>query len=185
MPNSKIDWTKVKRDVLSSVTLVGNGVLQQLSRADMLEIGDAVVEEMKNLISKGISPIAGNGRFPEYKGAKAKKEANKGRRKKSKLSFSTSYPFSVQRKFPGKKERPVNLFLTGKQMKGLLAKALKGRFEVGYFDTLSIDKESGHRDGVNGQPRRPTIPSDREDFSPSIYRIINAVLSDILKRKKF
>lgn len=131
-------------------------------------IGALVVKEMSDMISKGISPIEGAGRFPAYK-AQAGQKNKKGTRK--------GYPYNTRQFKEGKKkDRPVNLYLTGDMMKDLTYEPIevKGswRTEIGYFEIDSILKEIGHRDGVNGQPKRPTLPQGQEGFAQRIQRIL-------------
>lgn len=134
------------------------------------KLGKIVVKEMKNNISKGISPIQGKGRFPGYKRAGDK----------------DGYPNTVRRQFPAKRRRPVNLKLSGAFLRMLRGKPKKvGRAfspNVGFFDNLSRKKESGHRDGVNGQPKRAIIPVGGESLKKSILiRVEKAFKAAILK----
>lgn len=83
-----------------------------LSKKNLEAIGDGVIKEMKDMISKGISPIEGRGRFPEYKSktdartAKnlAKVARNSGRRLKiqqaneKKITKQTRLKAKLQRK---------------------------------------------------------------------------------------
>jgi len=148
-------------------------VLKQLERlkdpidkptADL--VGKEVVDEMKSLIASGKSPIAGNGNFPRYINPK---------------------------KYPGKQKpaSPVNLFLTGKFLAALRATTKKGDTGidtyVGFRSSNQSKKESGHREGVNGQPSRPIIPDGDESFVLSIRKIIRKIYEDridFLTRKK-
>ena len=129
-------------------------------REDAKALGEAVVDEMKSLISKGISPIKSVGRLPGYlyQGKKGK------------------YPDSVKKKYPGKKQRPVNLTLTGDMLRALKSRVTKGKFssaiEIGYFVEREAKKEQGHREGVHGQPPRPTIPEGDEVFAAKIQTLI-------------
>ena len=102
------------------------------------QAGKIVVREMKRSISKGISPIASIGRYAPYasqrKTAAAKSSIRdlsksarglsrreraaaqrfvKSKRKSLKSQQNRLYPLSVQKKFPSKRERPVNLKLGG------------------------------------------------------------------------
>lgn len=141
-------------------------------------VGYTIRQRMLQLIARGISPIFGYGRFPGYKGVSAaRKTSAKARAMRSSKSGRKPYPFSVQKQFPAKRPRPVNLFLSGSFLSDLtFAVASLGRkkvIEIGYFEELSAKKESGHREGVNGQPKRPTIPKGNETFS-------SVIISDIL-----
>lgn len=130
-------------------------------------VGESVVKIMKELISKGISPIRNWGKFQKYKDRK---------------------------KYPGdqKPATPVNLKLTGAflaDLKHEIKKVSSGSGTKIFFDSdLSRKKESGHREGVHGQPKRPTIPVDNEgeEFNvkivQSIKKIYNARIREILKK---
>lgn len=125
----------------------------KVSRSGLQKAADQLETTMKSQIAKGISPIRGNGRFPEYKNAGVK-----GR-----------YPDSARDKFPNKRQRPVNLFLSGDMLDDLDARALTSEvIEVGYSDSKQAQKERDHRDGANGQPKRPTIPQGAEEFNQTI-----------------
>lgn len=129
-------------------------------KEDAKELGEAVVLEMKTMIAKGISPIRGVGRFPGYK-----HQGKDGR-----------YPKSVMSKYPDKKQRPVNLHLTGEMLSSLVSKVVKGQVcpavQIEYQSEISKNKEQGHREGVNGQPKRPTIPEGEEQFAAKIQNLI-------------
>ena len=129
------------------------------SKEEAKAMGEAVVGEMKDMISKGISPIAGNGRFPGYLHANTKGK----------------YPEKARKDYPSKRSRPVNLHLSGDQLHSLVSKPYQARkgwgVEVGYWDSLSKKKEEGHRVGVHGQPSRPTIPQDGERFALRITEL--------------
>ncbi len=189
-----IDLQKFKDDFERELKKAAALALKQIDRKDKMEIGDAAIDEMKKVIAKGISPIKGVGRFEAYKWAGAANRITKiakgltGARKKSARQKASDlkkgkYPFSMKNKFPNKRERPVNLFLSGDQLSNLITKPTQSGLEVGYYDKLSAQKEQGHREGVNGQPRRPTIPKNGEEFSPSIYRRIVDVVTSIVGKK--
>lgn len=145
------------------------------TKKEAQELGDDVVFQMKQLIAKGISPIRSVGRFPAYKGA-----GKKGR-----------YPQSVQSRYPGKRDRPVNLKLSGEFLNDLTFKVKPGTagkhasVEIGYYTRSEQDKERSHRDGTNGQPKRPTIPQGSEQFAVTIQRtILNRLREAITKAVK-
>lgn len=154
-------------------------------------IGALVVKEMSDMIGKGISPIEGAGRFPAYKAQTrvkvlnklAKSASGRGDKAKAKSLRSKSkdakkgYPYNTKEFKEGKKrDRPVNLFLTGDMMRDLTYEPIERNgswlTEIGYFTIDSILKEIGHRDGVNGQPKRPTLPQGQEGFAQRIQRIL-------------
>ncbi len=83
----------------------------------------------------------------------------------------------MQDEFPDKRPRPVNLKLSGDFLENLtftLASKRGGGYgiRIGYYDELSKKKELGHAIGVNGQPKRPTIPESVEDFTSAIRQRI-------------
>lgn len=191
---AKINLQKFKADLRREMLKEAEKALKSLSATDLLEIGDAAVEEMKKAIAKGISPIASAGRFPAYKWAgkandirKKAKGGGKAKKKSAKNLVAdikkTKYPFNQRNKFPDKRERPVNLKLSGDMLANLKAFVVGRTLEVGYKDELSSLKEQGHREGVNGQPKRPSIPEKGEEFSPSIYRRLLRAVQEVFDRK--
>lgn len=133
-----------------------------LSYSEADNLGKSVVLTMKDLISKGISPILGNGRFPAYKNPD---------------------------RYPGnrKPKSPVNLYLKGDFLNSLGSRVVDrpGGFsaEISYSSDQDI-KETGHREGANGQPKRPTIPrtSDGERFSQTIQQAYLKIIFDAVSR---
>lgn len=182
----KVDKKKLQEFLMAEVKKINEG----LGKETMAVIGDAVIGEMKSMISRGISPIEGAGRFPEYK---AKKDARPpaGRRvNRSKRRVKTKpkgYPYSVQGKFPGKRPRPVNLFLSGKFL-SLLKKLItprdngSARLEIGFEDSKAVKMEEGHRTGWLGQGKRATIPQGREQFAQRIQQVIKQTLNQSLEK---
>lgn len=153
-----------------------------VTRKEADQIGTQAVAIMRDLVSKGISPVKGPGlgtKFPAYKWSKA-----------SKKERADKYPYAVMKRYPDKKVTPVNLRLTGKQMASLNYDVLENpkgfAVSIGYDDTLSIKKESGHREGVGGQPSRPTIPvvPSGEEFAQKIQqaylRVLNAAVKSVI-----
>lgn len=144
--------------------------IKDVSRREVESLGKEIVTEMKDMISKGVSPIQGDGRFPGYK---------KG------------YPNSARSRYPGKRSRPVNLKLSGEFLDALTFKVLGSspnyRVQVGFFDSENALKEKGHREGANGQEKRPVIPQGSETFAKSIQTLIidqfRAALERSLKKK--
>lgn len=181
------DTRKLQRDIEKASGEEAKSAVSKITTNQKLEIGDAVIEEMQSAIAKGISPIKQAGRFPAYKWAGKKSLARKSGSKKKDADriFSNKYPFSVQDKFPQKKERPVNLKLSGSFLKNLKAKVLNNKLYIGFFEEPWTLYESGHREGVNGQPKRPIIPDGvKEEFSQSIYRRLVKSLQQVFDRKK-
>ena len=198
-------------------------IQQSLDERVANRIADAVIKGMLDLISKGISPIEGNGRFPAYKWAafrnalkKEKSSINKALKQNKKALFKfrrmnqrqllvaqkemnrkslgssgQGYPFSVQDKYPGKKPRPVNLFLSGAFLSSLKANITGAAgnvgIEIGFFpgskDAEGVEaylKEQGHREGANTQPERPIIPIGTEDFAQTIQNSIWKIIEEAI-----
>ena len=146
-----------------------------LKQGDFKKIGKNAVRVMNKLISKGISPLRGGGfskRFPKYK----RQDDPRG------------YPANVKSKYRTKRQKPVNLKLTGKFLKALDFRANSKGVLIGYFDKKQAIKEDGHRKGTNKQPKRPTIPklSSNERFVASIQdeylKVANAKVKQITKK---
>jgi hypothetical protein len=164
----------------------------------------AIIREMLDLISKGVSPIHGHGRFPPYKSQineqEAKREAEKGFGTKKqqakaframKKNLAPKYPDSVKEQYPRKKRRPVNLYLSGDFLSNLTHIPIIGErpgAEIGFFDTKSQKKEQGHREMANGQGFRPIIPMVRkgEQFSKAVLmeaaNFLKQVVRDYYKK---
>lgn len=204
----------IKDDLLRFLAFIEGSVNETVAN----DIAQAITNEMLNLISKGISPIEGQGRFPAYKWAAFRNELKKEKsaiasalrknkkglvvfRRKNKRQILLAqkeatrkgiagvtgrYPFTAEAIKLGKKPRPVNLFLTGDFLFNLEGRVTgaAGRcgIEIGFFDEKSAQKESGHREGVNGQPSRPTIPVGTEEFAQTILNIIYRKMEEIVDR---
>lgn len=226
-------FDQLRNDLLARLDKFEDSIDDQVAFA----VGFTVRQRMLQLISKGISPILGKGRFQAYKGqankAKAREDLKKAKKlldfrknnqryltklsrgsrgrlarekrkqlrldkKATKAAFELKkkeilgkinkkyYPFSVQSEFPSKKPRPVNLFLSGDFLSNLTysiaAKGKKKLISIGFLDDLSAKKEQGHREGVNGQPSRPTIPKGTESFAQIIKLDIMKIMKDAIKR---
>lgn len=207
---------RLSDDLLRYVAFIQDG----LSNSVANRIGDAVIGIMLDLIGKGISPIDGAGRFPEYKWAafskalkKEKSAINRALKQNKRALFkfrrmnqrqllqlqkkanardtasllASKYPYSTpQYKQGSKRVRPVNLFLTGDFLHALEAVVIgtAGQFtiEVGFFDDAQAVKEIGHREGANGQPQRPIIPIDREEWAQTIQGAIWQVIEEEIDR---
>ncbi len=138
-----------------------------LPKSDAERIGEEIVKEMKSMISRGVSPIRGNGRFPAYKNGK------------------DGYPSNVNKEtYPNKRRTPVNLFLSGDQMDDLKSWVIRAGIQIGYTHKQAINKERGHREGTNGQPQRPTIPvaSQNEEFAVKIQNVYLKAIEKNLKK---
>lgn len=142
--------------------------LHTLTQPEARDVGQRAVERMKRLISAGQSPIEGPGISARFA------------------------PYKKPERYPGKRKphSPVNLRLTGEMLDDLhygIRPDGEGGFvaEIGYTDTKQILKESGHREGQNGQPRRPTIPdpSRGESFVSSITDAYRKVVLDAIRKR--
>jgi len=184
---------------------------KRLTPAALKRIGDRVIARMLQQISKGISPVAGFGRFPEYKSrtnarglrqqaralSKAAKSATGNVKKQIRARQKTlrglasqaqrrGYPDSLGPKVlaqTGKKARPVNLKLYGDFLENLEARVRDRIVEIGYFKQSEAIKELGHREGANGQAIRPTIPIGNEKFNAAIDAEILKAIDEVLNRR--
>jgi len=191
--SSKINVSKLKKAIDREIKRIGIKTIEEgLTSSDKREIGDELIEAIKDQVSKGISPILGRGRFEGYKavtkanrilrGGKGGTKASRARRRKlAKATKKQGYPYSVKNKFPSKRERPVNLFLSGRFLNDLRAKPLKRGLEFGFYTKLSTNKELGHREGANTQPERPIIPVRNERLNRTIY---NRLIVSLARRIK-
>lgn len=164
---------KVKMNVKEIQKLL-NDVPKKAALTSNRKIADAIRVKMLSLISKGISPIDGNGRFDAYK-------PNTKQRKR--------YPDTVKGKFPAKRRRPVNLNLSGKFLRALKAfpKSINV-ITVGFFSEYGETLEQGHRTGANGQAERPIIPINGEGFTKvirtEILKLYRESILEVLKRSR-
>ena len=142
------DIQKLLSDVPAKAALTSNRKIAQLAR-----------EKILDLVSKGISPIEGNGRFEAYK------PKNKTKR---------TYPETVKKSYPAKRRRPVNLELSGKFLRALKAfPKTVNIISIGFFSSYGETLEQGHREGAKGQAKRPIIPSEAgESFTKAIRTAI-------------
>lgn len=150
--------------------LIQKDLKAPLTPKDLVEIGEEVISEIKRSVDIGKSPVSTGGRFPAYKRG----------------GDPDGYPNSVKKRYPNKRNRPVNLRLSGE----FLDKALryktnpsKQALSIGFFDSKNAAKEQGHREGAKGQPKRPIIPQGSEKFSLQVtQRIVDLMLQAINKK---
>lgn len=146
------------------VDLAPSEVRKKIPKRVLDEAGKEMIDEIKNLVSKGTSPIRGEGKFAAYRGT------YRDRIKKGKI--------------PGKSLKPVNLTLDGDFMDSLEYKILADKtVSIGFYDSLSKKKEQGHREGANGQAQRPIIPLDEETFKKQIMDIYEEKLINFIESK--
>lgn len=139
--------------------------LQKLKSDKVLvPIAREVLSLMKDKIYIGYSPVKGEGRFIAYSA-----QRNNVRPKKS------LYPYNVQKKFPDKRVRPVNLKLSGQMLQALTYKIRQGAIILGIFDAQESEKAQRHQvgDPAHGLPKRRFLPTKSgEEFIVSIQREI-------------
>ncbi len=197
---ASFDVDKFKRDLKRQVKKYGEEAIDKMVQRDLKKIGDQTVGEMKDQISKGLSPIEGWGRFPAYKWVgkanaikRIARNLSKDRRARARLkakeAISGKYPYSVMGKYPDKKVRPVNLYLSGRFLSKLRAYVVGAQLLIGFGGAKDTKIEHGHRTGgikgVNDQPQRPIIPIGNETFTRSILsRLLNKVRLAIEKEIK-
>jgi hypothetical protein len=157
--------TAVNKSLQKKLEQLNDGVITQ---DDAEQIGRDMVTEMKDMISKGISPIKSVGRFAAYK------DPNYG------------YPSTVRDEYPDKAKTPVNLKLSGNFMRALTSgvKKLGNGFgiEIGYNNPIEQDKEKSHREGNRGQAKRPTIPIEGEQFAQRIQNVLLKAVREKIKK---
>lgn len=161
-------------------------------------LGQTIIGEMRAMISIGLSPVKGVGRFEGYKASRASQEVKQfvsnvrsdqgGYYRKLSRKLLTSknfYPNSVKYKYPSKGVRPVNLDLTGKFLDTLGYRRRKNGIELGHLspDQRTRDLFKTHNEGLNKNvPKRKYLPNKRGDeFLVSIMRLIKEIISDRLR----
>lgn len=180
------DLNKVIRDALNKV--VGQ-LNDSIGKNGAKQVGEAMIVEMKSLISKGISPIGKGGSGKKFPAYKAVKSALSRKSKKKKSTKKKGYPYSVQKQYPSKKAQPVNLKLSGEFLDDIIVESIskdkKGlKLDLGFSKQINRDKEEGHREGANGQPKRPIITLPSEEYGQKMKLAGEEVLKKILKNFK-
>jgi len=132
------------------------------ARVNKEKVADLVIENMKESIAAGLSPVRGIGRFVAYKNPA---------------------------KYPGdqKSRRPVNLYLSGDMLAALKFYPTSGPGVSVGIKGAEGKKAAANNNGTKDVPRRHFMPTDRgEEFSVTITRKIrdlySRMFSDILKR---
>lgn len=251
---------ELSRELLREIEAIADGVKD---KETLQIVGNGIVSEMKSMISRGISPIEGAGRFPEYKikttqrnaqnaikaaraerartrskaaeskkitkrtrlaaratrfigkvtGNKrvksyAKDLSRRGKQNALKTRLLNSharrqqkgirgqvsakkelrgYPYTVQKKYPNKKPRPVNLFLRGDFLGALKAfvagSEVDAKLSIGFEDFEMEQIEEGHRIGWLGQGKRPIIPQAGEKFAQRIQQVAEKILGQVIATK--
>ena len=147
-----------------------------LERRTLEEIGVEVVKEMKVFISQGISPVKSVKRFEAYAAQRFK-----GYDDQYKL-----YPVSVQKQYPSKAIRPVNLYLSGEFLKTLRHRVVNGKLDIGHLnpDAKTDALIETHNEGKHKHvPKRQYLPTGRgEQFIVTIERLIKNLIVKAIKR---
>lgn len=148
------DGITVKINVNKALTDKLKALESPVDSSTAQQMGQATVEAMQEMIASGVSPIKGKGRFPAYKNPK-------------------SYPGSK------KPKSPVNLRLRGDFLDSLTSSVKSDGGEkvaVVSYPSDQADKERGHREGANAQPKRPTLPVKGETFAEKVQAAYLKVL---------
>jgi hypothetical protein len=133
------------------------------SKRTKQKAGEQLIADMKDSISKGISPVRGVRRFVRYKDAD---------------------------KYPGglKNKRPVNLFLSGDMLAALKFYPIGGTsFNVAIKGEQGV-KAYAHNEG-KGVPQRRFMPTAKDEkFTVTIERNLRdlyaRIISDIIRRSR-
>lgn len=145
-------------------------------------LGRKIEIEVRRDIGAGKSSVKGEGRFQSYLGP----SLGRGLRGRTKKSVEKSfYPGSVKSKFPNKKNRPVNLRLSGSYLKKLTNRTFAGLVELGFLnlDKVTRGKFETHNLGEHPHvPKRKHLPTEKGDkFTPRINRLIKNLYTQRIK----
>lgn len=145
-------------------------------------LGRKIEIEIRRDISAGKSPVKGVGRFAKYIGP----SLSSGLRGKTKKAVEKSfYPGSVRGKYPDKKNRPVNLRLSGDYLKKLKNRTFAGIVEIGFFtlDKVTRGKFQTHNNGTHKHvAQRKHLPTAKRDkFTPRIQRMVKKLYTNRIK----
>lgn len=147
MSNVKVDFRDAKKQI------------QKYKKVAAREVAKTLEVEIVTSISRGISPVKGEGRFNKY---------------------SDSYTKQIKAGTYGesKRIRPVNLKLTGDLLRSLIVKATKKGISV-IFDNKLADIHNRVGAGKSKAIRR-MLPTQRgEEFSRSITMRLREVLNRV------
>lgn len=161
-----------------------NGPLGELLKGSHLssefksQMGFKVVEDMKQFMSAGQSPVKGVGRFEAYS-----TQRNKDPKKRL-------YPFNVKKEYPGKQVRPVNLKLSGDLYDSIDYRVIQSGVQVGHFSPSKDIREKFEKHNLGTDPRVPKrqyLPGQGQTFNVSIMRnlkeLVISRIKSILRRK--
>jgi hypothetical protein len=133
--------------------------------------GDKLAKGVKgkvlDLVSVGVSPVKGKGRFKAYAAQRS--------------SALGSYPNipRIREKYPSKKTRPVNLYLDGSYLEAVTKHTNKSTgIEFGLINASEFNRDlfKTHNEGKNRNvPQRKVIPTKGEGFVESVNKIIKDI----------
>lgn len=162
------------------------------------DLGGYVVDASKEAINSGLSPVRGVGRFAPYvaedfrkfmnkQKLKGKSEGAKAQRKnisnRTKLDIKKLYPYSIQKKFPAKLLRPVNLELSGDFLSKLSWKTVSPAvIKVGMYGMSEKQRKmfETHNEGTHKHvPQRKFLPTgEKDEYIVSIMREVLNIFSE-------
>ncbi len=163
----------VKFDIINELKLFFNPDVTR-------KVGKTTIKEMKKMITRGVSPIKGRGRFPAY-------AIQRGtlREKRQGIPPGSGYPDGID----GKNRRPINLTLSGDMLDALSFKEINNKsIDVGFLRGTSqdiLDRAKTHQkgDSTRNIPQRRFIPAaEGEDFKITIRRAINKIFENRLSK---
>lgn len=163
-------------------------------RSVATKIGREVVKGIKKATLSAKSPIEGvkfdpldpkYARLKQFRTTSEGKAAKKSQSAKKRRAKRRAQGKGSTRSPAGRRPVP-NLRLTGEFMKGLNF-SVEGNNKKGYRTVVGYNeeqskKERGHREGANGQAKRPTIPKGKERFIKPIQDKIVKAYEDAIKR---
>lgn len=131
-----------------------------------------IKEEVVKSIERGVSPVEKGGKDPKSSSGQLRYKG-----------YSDIYKKQMRTRYKNKKQRPVNLKLTGKLLRSIKAKYTKEGVRVWF-----TDKKAKYHDKLGaGKSKviRRMIPHDGEKFNAGISRkIVNALKEAIKSSKK-
>ncbi len=166
MAKVKVDFSALRNQLINNDRVINKKTKKRL--------GKFLDKETKERIEVGTSPVKGVGRFKPYA------IQRKG----------SGYPRDVKRKFPSKKDRPINLHLDGTFLNNIGFKLTKFGIEYGLISKKKLMKDmfDTHNNGTHPHvPQRKFLPNKKGDkYTTSIMKgiknIYNLRISNIIKR---
>lgn len=137
-------------------------------------IHSVIPDMIRDFIKKGLSPV-------KMKTAKVKNTGGKNRF----VEYSDSYKSQMGKGksvMKSKRQRPVNLTLTGKMLKSLKSQKKKNSVKIWFSDEKAVyHNEEGA--GKAGTIRR-ILPTDGEDWAVKIEQVIVKALEKAIRLSK-